>query len=65
MLEIGMKAPGFSLLDKDSNIVSLRDFAGQKSRTLFFIRKIILLVVPSKLRALEMHTNNLNSMMLL
>ena len=30
MLEIGNKAPGFSLLDKEGNIVSLRDFAGKK-----------------------------------
>lgn len=36
MLEIGMKAPGFSLLDKDSNIVSLRDFAGQKVVLYFY-----------------------------
>lgn len=36
MLEIGNKAPGFSLLDKDGNIVSLRDFAGKKVVLYFY-----------------------------
>ncbi len=36
MLNIGTKAPGFSLLDKDQNIVSLRDFAGKKVILYFY-----------------------------
>ena len=36
MLEIGNKAPGFSLLDKEGNIVSLRDFAGKKVVLYFY-----------------------------
>ena len=30
MLEAGMKAPDFTLEDKDGNLVSLHDFAGKK-----------------------------------
>lgn len=30
MLEIGMKAPEFTLSDKDGNTVSLSDFLGKK-----------------------------------
>lgn len=30
MLEAGMKAPDFTLQDKDGNTVSLSDFAGKK-----------------------------------
>ena len=30
MLEVGTKAPEFSLPDKDGNIVSLSDFLGKK-----------------------------------
>ena len=30
MLEVGMKAPDFSLLDKDGNTVRLSDFQGKK-----------------------------------
>ena len=30
MLEAGMKAPNFTLQDKDGNEVSLHDFAGKK-----------------------------------
>ena len=29
MLEVGMKAPAFTLPDKDGNLVSLADFAGK------------------------------------
>lgn len=36
MLEVGIKAPGFSLLDKDSNIISLRDFSGKKVVLYFY-----------------------------
>ncbi len=36
MLKNGIKAPGFSLLDKDGNIVSLRDFAGKKVVLYFY-----------------------------
>jgi len=36
MLELGIKAPGFSLLDKDNNIVSLRDFSGRKVVLYFY-----------------------------
>ena len=30
MLEAGMKAPDFTLEDKDGNLVSLHDYAGKK-----------------------------------
>ena len=30
MLEVGMKAPLFTLPDKDGNLVSLSDFLGKK-----------------------------------
>lgn len=36
MLIEGIKAPGFSLFDKDGNIVSLRDFAGKKIVLYFY-----------------------------
>lgn len=36
MLEKGMKAPEFSLADKDGNIVSLSDFAGKKVVVYFY-----------------------------
>ena len=36
MLEIGMKAPGFTLSDKDGNAVSLSDFAGKKIVLYFY-----------------------------
>lgn len=36
MLEKGMKAPDFSLADKDGNIVSLSDFAGKKVVVYFY-----------------------------
>ncbi len=36
MLEIGMKAPGFSLFDKDGNNVSLSDFLGKKVVLYFY-----------------------------
>ena len=36
MLEIGMKAPNFTLLDKDGNTVSLSDFLGQKVVIYFY-----------------------------
>lgn len=36
MLEIGTKAPEFTLPDKDGNPVSLRDFAGQKVVLYFY-----------------------------
>ena len=36
MLEIGMKAPGFSLFDKDGNNVSLSDFFGKKVVLYFY-----------------------------
>lgn len=35
MLEAGVKAPEFSLQDKDGNIVSLKDFLGKKCSCLF------------------------------
>ena len=38
MLEKGMKAPGFTLHDKDGNMVSLSDFAGRKV-VLYFYQK--------------------------
>ena len=36
MLEIGMKAPEFTLSDKDGNAVSLSDFAGKKVVLYFY-----------------------------
>lgn len=36
MLEVGMKAPGFSLLDKDGNTISLSDFLGKKIVLYFY-----------------------------
>ena len=36
MLEKGMKAPEFTLLDKDGNMVSLSDFAGKKIVLYFY-----------------------------
>ena len=36
MLEIGMKAPGFTLLDKDGNPVGLFDFLGKKVVLYFY-----------------------------
>ena len=36
MLEVGMKAPGFTLPDKNGNIVSLSDFLGKKVVLYFY-----------------------------
>lgn len=36
MLEIGTKAPAFTLPDKDGNLVSLSDFAGKKTVLYFY-----------------------------
>ena len=36
MLEIGTKAPEFTLLDKDGNSVSLSEFKGQKVVLYFY-----------------------------
>lgn len=36
MLEAGVKAPEFSLQDKDGNIVSLKDFLGKKVVVYFY-----------------------------
>ena len=36
MLEAGVKAPEFSLQDKDGNIVSLKDFLGKKIVVYFY-----------------------------
>ena len=38
MLEVGMKAPDFTLNDKDGNPVSLSDFAGRKVVLYFYPR---------------------------
>ena len=38
MLEVGMKAPDFTLNDKDGNAVSLSDFAGKKVVLYFYPR---------------------------
>lgn len=38
MLEVGSKAPDFSLPDKDGKVVSLRDFAGKKVVLYFYPR---------------------------
>ena len=36
MLEVGMKAPDFTLLDKDGNAVSLSDYLGKKVVVYFY-----------------------------
>jgi len=36
MIKVGMKAPGFTLLDKDNNKVSLSDFLGKKVVVYFY-----------------------------
>ncbi len=36
MLEVGIKAPDFTLPDKDGNLVSLQDFAGKKVVLYFY-----------------------------
>lgn len=36
MLDVGMKAPDFSLMDKDGNTVSLSDFLGKKVVVYFY-----------------------------
>ncbi|GIT74021.1 MAG: hypothetical protein Ct9H300mP29_0150 [Candidatus Neomarinimicrobiota bacterium] len=36
MLEVGSKAPGFTLPDQDGNEVSLGDFSGKKMVLWFF-----------------------------
>lgn len=36
MLEVGMKAPEFTLLDKNGNMVSLSDFFGKKVVLYFY-----------------------------
>ena len=38
MLEVGMKAPDFTLQDKDGNSVSLSDFAGKRVVLYFYPR---------------------------
>ena len=38
MLEVGMKAPAFTLPDKDGNPVSLSDFAGKRVVLYFYPR---------------------------
>ena len=38
MLEVGMKAPAFTLPDKDGNLVSLADFAGKMVVLYFYPR---------------------------
>lgn len=47
MLEVGMKAPQFTLPDKNGNMVSLSDFLGKKV-VLYFTRKIIRLGVQDR-----------------
>ena len=47
MLEVGMKAPEFTLPDKNGNMVSLSDFLGKKV-VLYFTRKIIRLGVQDR-----------------
>lgn len=38
MLEVGMKAPEFTLFDKDGNLMSLNDFLGKKVVLYFYPR---------------------------
>ena len=47
MLEVGMKAPQFTLPDKNGNMVSLSNFLGKKV-VLYFTRKTIRLGVLGK-----------------
>ena len=52
MLEVGMKAPEFTLPDKNGNMVSLTDFLGKKV-VLYFTRKTIRLDVRDRLARLR------------
>jgi len=36
MLEVGQKAPDFSLLDEDGNTVNLEDFSGERVLVWFY-----------------------------
>ncbi|GIR82205.1 MAG: hypothetical protein CM15mP83_9310 [Flavobacteriaceae bacterium] len=47
MLQVGMKAPDFSVQDHDGNTVSLSDYAGKKV-VIFFYPKANTLAVLSK-----------------
>ena len=47
MLQVGMKAPDFSVQDHDGNTVTLSDYAGKKV-VIFFYPRPIPLVVLSK-----------------
>ena len=40
MLEAGMKAPDFTLLDKEGKEVSLKDFAGKKVVVYFYLKTV-------------------------
>ena len=51
MLEVGMKAPDFTLLNQNGEEVSLKDYRGKKV-ILYFILKTILQDVQNKLVAL-------------
>ena len=45
MLEAGVKAPEFSLQDKDGNIVSLKDFLGKKVVVYFYPKDSVLFAI--------------------
>ena len=50
MLEVGMKAPAFTLPDKDGNPVSLSDFAGKRVVLYFYPRDNTPRLHPAGLR---------------
>ena len=58
MLEIGNKAPEFTLLDQDGNDVSLSDFAGIKV-VLWFFPKPVHLAEQLKVKGSGMNSKNL------
>ena len=61
MLEIGKKAPDFTLLNQDNESISLSDFKGKKV-ILYFILEIIHLDVLNKHVVLESYIQTLSNM---
>ena len=53
MLEIGTKAPAFSLPDQNGDVHTLEEYKGKKVILYFFIRKTIQRAAPSRLAALQ------------
>ena len=64
MLQIGTKAPDFTLFDKEGNAVSLSDFLGKRV-VLYFYPKDNTRVAPVKPARLRGHTKSLKRVTLL